>query len=161
VALRLHLAALGVTIAVATGLAVVPAPAFAPVTAPVAAPVDRASPLPRPDLTERVAHTARPGTMQRALDLCQGPVAVRFAGMRERLLAEHDFCGGGWIIALDEGQVVQLTGGGISGTYAVGRATVVPKGTSAGVIRGLGDVVAQTCRPDGKTIRLVGLSRLG
>lgn len=156
-ALRLHLAALGVTIAVAVGIAAVPAPAFAP----VAAPVDRASPLPRPDRTERVAGTARPATMQQALDRCEGPVAVRFAGMRERLLAEHDFCGGDWVIALDEGQVVRLIGGGVSGTYAVGRARVVPKGTSAGAIRGLGDVVAQTCRPDGKTLRLVGLSRLG
>lgn len=108
-----------------------------------------------------VSDSTGAATMQDHLDRCDGPVLVRFAGLRERLLAEHDYCGGRWILRLRADQVLRLAGDSVGGIYQVnGRTDVVPKGTSAGVIRGLGDVVAQTCRPDGRTLRLVGLTRV-
>jgi hypothetical protein len=113
------------------------------------------------DLHVEVAHSATPATVEETLDLCQGPVAVRFEGIRPTLLAEHDFCGGTWVLGLDPGQVVDLRGSDDSGTYLVTRRIkVVPKGSPASTLQGMGDVVAQTCRPDGSTLRLVGLSRI-
>jgi hypothetical protein len=109
----------------------------------------------------RVAYYAGPYTMQRLLDRCDGPVAVKFEGLRQRLLAQHDYCGGRWILGLERGDTVTLSNGNLAGRYRVnGNIKVVRKGTSAGVLRGMGNVVAQTCRPDGDTVRLVGLSRL-
>lgn len=113
------------------------------------------------DLHVEVAHSATPATVQETLDLCEGPVAVRFTGSRPTLLAEHDYCGGSWVLRLDPGEVVRLHGSVDSGTYRVSRRIkVVPKESSAFTLRGMGDVVAQTCRPDGSTLRLVGLSRI-
>ena len=112
-------------------------------------------------LSVGVAHTASASTMQEQLDRCDGPVVVRFRGVRPALLAEHDFCGGLWIRRLVPGEVIRLAGGGIGGTYRVtDRIKVVEKGMSAAAIRGMGDVVAQTCRGNGSTLRLVGLSRV-
>lgn len=109
----------------------------------------------------RVAYYAGAYTMQRLLDRCDGPVAVKFDGLRQRLLAQHDYCGGRWILGLERGDIVTLSNGNLAGRYRVnGSIKVVRKGTSAGVLRGMGNVVAQTCRPDGDTVRLVGLSRL-
>jgi hypothetical protein len=108
-----------------------------------------------------IAYYATPYTMQRLLNRCDGPVAVRFDGIRPRLLAEHDYCGGRWILGLERGDIVRLTNGSLTGRYKVNdNIKVVRKGTSAGVLRGMGAVVAQTCRPDGDTLRLVGLSRI-
>ena len=88
-------------------------------------------------------------------------MAVRFHQVRPTLLAEHDFCGGIWILRLVPGEVIRLAGGGIGGSYQVtDRIKVVEKGRSAAAIRGMGDVVAQTCRPDGTTLRLVGLTKV-
>lgn len=119
-------------------------------------------PKPTVDLHVDVAHEASPATVQDALALCQGPVTVRFAGIGPTLLAEHDFCGGTWVLRLDPGEVVRLRGSDDAGTYRVTRRIkAVPKGSSAYVLEGMGDVVAQTCLPDGSTLRLVGLSRIG
>lgn len=116
---------------------------------------------PEVDLDVEVAHSATPATVQDTLDLCQGAVTVRFAGIRPTLLAEHDYCGGTWVLGLDPGEVVRLRGSNDSGTYRVTRQIkVVPKGSSTFTLHGMGDVVAQTCRPDGSTMRLVGLSRI-
>lgn len=113
------------------------------------------------DLHVEVAHSATPATVQDTLDLCQGPVTVRFAGIRPTLLAEHDYCGGTWVLGLDPGEVLRLGGSDGSGTYRVTRQIkVVPTGTSALALQGMGDLVAQTCRPGGSTMRLVGLSRI-
>jgi len=116
---------------------------------------------PRITRTEDVRYPATVSNMQALLDRCDGSVAIRFSGMAVRLLAEHDYCGGRWILRLDRGEVIRVVGGGISGIYRVNRnIKVVPTGSSASVLRGMGDVVAQTCRADGDTVRLVGLSRL-
>jgi len=116
---------------------------------------------PRITRTEHVRYAATVSTMQALLDRCDGSVAIRFSGMAVRLLTEHDYCGGLWILDLDRGEVIEVVGGGIVGSYRVnGNIKVVPKGTSAYVLRGMGDVVAQTCRADGDTLRLVGLTKL-
>ena len=124
--------------------------------------VNAAAPLPRAELSVGIAHTARPSSLQAELDRCDGPVVARFAGVGPALLAEHDYCGGRWILRLRPGQVIRLAGSDVTGTYRVtGRIKVVPKGTSSSALRGMGDVVAQTCRRDGRTLRLVGLSEIG
>jgi len=117
---------------------------------------------PRITRTEYVRYAATVSTMQTLLDRCDGSVAIRFSGMAVRLLAEHDYCGGRWILHLDPGDVIRVVvGGGIRGIYRVNRnIKVVPTGSSAYVLRGMGDVVAQTCRADGDALRLVGLTRL-
>ena len=78
-----------------------------------------ATPAPPAPLSVGVAHTAKPSTMQEQLDRCAGPVAVRFHQVRPTLLAEHDFCGGLWILRLVPGEVIRLAGGGIGGSYQV------------------------------------------
>lgn len=116
---------------------------------------------PQASRTVDVAYAAVPTTMQRLLDRCDGPVSVRFDGIRQRLLAQHDYCGGRWILGLEKGDVVRVYGGEIGGRYRVnGNIKVVRKDTSIAVLKGMGAVVAQTCRPDGDTLRLVGLSRI-
>lgn len=145
--IRLVPAVLGVVLTLAT--VVGPASVRAPGTGAAAA-----------DRTVDVAYTAVASNMQRLLDRCDGPVAVTFDGIRQRLLAEHDYCGGRWVLGLDRGDVVRIEGGNIGGRYRAGEIKVVRKGSSAGVLRGMGAVVAQTCRPDGDTLRLVGLSRI-
>jgi len=116
---------------------------------------------PRITRTEYVRYAATVSTMQTLLDRCDGSVAIRFSVMAVRLLAEHDYCGGRWVLHLDPGDVIRVVGGGIRGIYRVNRnIKVVPTGSSAYVLRGMGDVVAQTCRADGDTLRLVGLTKL-
>jgi len=116
---------------------------------------------PRITRTEHIRYAATVSTMQALLDRCDGSVAIRFSGIAVRLLTEHDYCGGLWILHLDRGEVIEVVGGGIGGIYRVnGNIKVVPKGTSAYVLRGMGGVVAQTCRADGDTLRLVGLTKL-
>ena len=145
----------------------VPAPRVQP-SAREKVPVPRVQPsvrrqlsAPRSTRTEHVRYAATVSTMQALLDRCDGSVAIRFSGMAVRLLTEHDYCGGLWILHLDRGEVIEVVGGGIGGRYRVnGNIKVVPKGTSAYVLRGMGDVVAQTCRADCDTLRLVGLTEL-
>lgn len=120
-----------------------------------------ATPAPPAALSMGIAHKARAATMQERLDRCDGPVVVRFRAVRPALLAEHDFCGGRWILRLATGDVIRLAGGGLGGSYRVtDRIKVVEKGKSAAALRGMGDVVAQTCRRNGTTLRLVGLANL-
>jgi hypothetical protein len=145
----------------------VPAPRVQP-SAPKKVPAPRVQPSARPQLsapritrTEHIRYAATVSTMQALLDRCDGSVAIRFSGIAVRLLTEHDYCGGLWILHLDRGEVIEVVGGGIGGIYRVnGNIKVVPKGTSAYVLRGMGGVVAQTCRADGDTLRLVGLTKL-
>lgn len=116
---------------------------------------------PRASQSVSVAYYSAVSTMQSLLNRCDGPVSVKFDGIRPRLLAEHDYCGGRWILGLDRGDIVRISNGVLAGRYKVnGNIKVVKKGTSAAVLRGMGAVVAQTCRPDGDTVRLVGLTRL-
>jgi len=132
----------------------VSAPRMQP-SAPKKVPAPRVQPSARPQLsapritrTEHIRYAATVSTMQALLDRCDGSVAIRF-------------CGGLWILHLDRGEVIEVVGGGIGGIYRVnGNIKVVPKGTSAYVLRGMGGVVAQTCRADGDTLRLVGLTKL-
>jgi hypothetical protein len=120
-----------------------------------------AAPVPRAELSVGVAHTAGASSLQSELDRCDGPVVARFAGIGPALLAEHDYCGGRWILRLRPGQVIRLSGSDVAGTYRVTeRIKVVPKRTSSAALRGMGDLVAQTCRRDGRTLRLVGLSEI-
>jgi len=164
--------ALTTSVAVTTHLhtassAQVSAPRMQP-SAPKKVPAPRVQPsarrqlsAPRITRTEHIRYAATVSTMQALLDRCDGSVAIRFSGIAVRLLTEHDYCGGLWILHLDRGEVIEVVGGGIGGIYRVnGNIKVVPKGTSAYVLRGMGDVVAQTCRADGDTLRLVGLTKL-
>jgi len=119
------------------------------------------TPAPPVALSVGVAHTAEASTMQERLDRCDGPVVVRFRGVRPALLAEHDYCGGRWILGLETGDMIRVSGADIGGRYRVtDKIKVVDKGRSSAAIRGMGDVVAQTCRRDGTTLRLVGLAKV-
>ena len=106
-----------------------------------------------------VSQWATAGDMQGKIDRCIGPVAINISGA-PLLIAEHDYCGGsGRIASRHMGDRVQVTGGGgVNGTYKVVSIHRVPKGSSTGVLRGLGAAVLQTCV--GNTLVLVGINRI-
>lgn len=86
-------------------------------------------------------------THERALDACEGPVAVDIGPGRPTLVVEHDYCGGKtWIAPLRRGDVVQLDGVGVRpGLYRVTERKLLTRGKSR--VRDLppGQVVLQTC----------------
>lgn len=123
------------------------------------------SPAPHPALVIRIAAVATPSTMQSAINACDGPVEIAWSsdpfqwGALPNEIAEHDYCGGAVFDSLAAGQRVEVVGGDLGGLYVVnGNRRFATAGASADVLSGVGDVVLQTCVPNG--VVLVGLDRV-
>lgn len=114
---------------------------------------------PAPTFERQIATSTDLKHVAEALDECDGPVAVPFAGWGTILVAEHDFCGGSeWISRLHRGQAVRLSGPGVdSGIYMVGDFKRAVIGEAR--VRDLpdADVVLQTCISKTKVV-LVGMT---
>ncbi|KQY60275.1 hypothetical protein ASD11_12490 [Aeromicrobium sp. Root495] len=101
----------------------------------------------RPDVSRTTWAAMHLSTHERALDACDGPVAVDIGPGRPTLVVEHDYCGGKeWIAPLRRGDVVQLDGVGVRpGLYRVTGRTMLTRGKAR--VRDLppGQLVLQTC----------------
>ncbi|MFV0533991.1 MAG: hypothetical protein ACK5MR_10090 [Cumulibacter sp.] len=90
------------------------------------------------------------GTSQDLVDACKGAVQTVFStGVS---IAEHRHCGGAWVLGLNVGDTVKLTGVA-AGTYTVVATKSVPVNGPASVLDG--KTWLQTCWPDGDRMRLV------
>ena len=101
----------------------------------------------RPDVSRTTWAAMHLSTHERALDACDGPVAVDIGPGRPTLVVEHDYCGGKeWIAPLRRGDVVQLDGVGVRpGLYRVTGRKMLTRGKAR--VRDLppGQLVLQTC----------------
>ena len=102
---------------------------------------------------ESVNLTGGQGTINR----CAGSVWQDY-GSYGRVVAEHNHCGGAWILDVQTGQTVVISGYG-SGTYRVTGSKSVPKGASAAVLNG--GIWLQTCYFNSNSMRLVHLEKIG
>jgi hypothetical protein len=135
-------------------------PADAPATLPATTePVKRKLRPSGPVTAVPVGLWATAQTMQARLDLCRGPVAIPM-GSLPLLVAEHDYCGGKTRFATRRaGDIVAVTGAkDADGTYQVTTTRTVPKGSSTSLLKGMGDIVLQTCVGD--TLYLAGAVRI-
>lgn len=97
--------------------------------------------------------------MQSAINACTGPVEIVWGNLPPEV-AEHDYCGGSAFSSLSAGERVRVIGGNLSGTYVVnGQRRFATAGSSADLLRGIGDIALQTCVPGG--VILIGLDRVG
>lgn len=106
-------------------------------------------------------YVATIGRWQGVIDRCRGPVAFDSAVSGVPwILAEHVHCGGRWVLSARAGATLRINNGPLAGTWkANGRSKSVPQGSRTTVTRGLGALVAQTCIPGTRRVRLVGFNR--
>jgi hypothetical protein len=165
----------GVERASATDPAPDPAPS-APAAAPAAAlagdpgstPATAPTPEPAPPSTlahtspDAVAITVTASGYQAELDACQW---VRMdLGAIAPIVGAHTRCGGSVVLAMQPGDVVDLRGQGLDGTYRVSSTREAHAGDPAGAATAgmAADVLLQTCFPSGDgRVRLVGVTRFG
>jgi hypothetical protein len=139
-----------------------------PMLAAAASAMDALDAMDAMDAQAHLTHTARGvryarhyNDVQRMLDQCRGPVVADTRRWDKAfLLAQHDYCGGMWVLAMRRGDRLVVPRGPLSGRWvADGRVRVVHRGARVSAARGLGRLVAQTCFPHSNRIRLVGFRR--
>ena len=91
---------------------------------------------------------------QAAIDMCNGPVYVDY-GQYGQVITEHNHCGGDYVLALNEGDHINITGYG-AGNYKVVGSIDVAQGTKADVLNP-DTLYLQTCYYNSNTMRLVAL----
>lgn len=139
-----------------------PAPAAPVEVAPVApaepAPAEAAA---APGWTVAVVNSGG----QDAIDACAGGLTAMQSSSggpfhEVPYLVIHNYCGGQPILSLNVGDTVNLTSGGLDGTYSVIGARDVNRGDSTDVLAGLGgDVLLQTCYFNSTVMRVVVIAR--
>lgn len=158
---------LWVVATVTVGALVLPAPATAPVVAP--GPTDITPVATSPQiaahdvefLVDAPQVTVEAPTVidvrlighQAEIDTCTGPVLSRYD--TGDVIGEHNHCGGAWVLSLEVGDSVTITGYR-AGTYTVTGAKSVPKGASISVLN-FASLYVQTCYFHDDNMRLVGL----
>ena len=95
---------------------------------------------------------------QAEIDRCDGPVVSDYGAYGYgKVIGEHNHCGGAYVLELEVGDVVRLTGYE-AGDYAVAFLMDVPKKNTPVTVLGGGDLFLQTCHFSGGQMRLVALT---
>ncbi|MEP6482306.1 MAG: hypothetical protein ABJA94_09895 [Rhodoglobus sp.] len=141
-------------------LVLAPVTAPAPVQPPPPAPAPAPAPIAGPTWSISIATVG----LQAEIDACQW-VRMDFTDeVPLPVVAAHNFCGGGIVLDMQDGDTVALSGTGLDGLYVVsGSKDATADDDATDAIAGLsGDVVLQTCywANDGSE-RLVALTRVG
>jgi hypothetical protein len=95
-----------------------------------------------------VVNSASPKTMQKTIDSCQGPTLVK--GFSVPLVAQHNYCGGTRNLGkFSVGDKFLLRGAKkLNGSYRITQRKIVPQATDSQILKGMGDIVLQTCKRD-------------
>ena len=93
---------------------------------------------------------------QAEIDRCAGPVVSDY-GTYGKVIGEHNHCGGAYVLELEVGDIVRISGYE-AGDYVVASLMDVPKkNTPVSVLSGA-DLFLQTCHFTGGQMRLVALA---
>lgn len=93
---------------------------------------------------------------QAEIDRCAGPVVSDY-GAYGKVIGEHNHCGGAYVLELEVGDVVHVTGYE-AGYYVVAFLRDVPKKNTPVTVLSGGDLFLQTCHFTGGQMRLVALT---
>lgn len=94
---------------------------------------------------------------QAEIDTCTGPVLSTYAV--GKVIGEHNHCGGAWVLDLEVGDRVVISGLE-AGTYVVNGSVDVKKGAKASDVLTFAPLYVQTCYFHNNDMRIVGLIRL-
>ena len=121
-------------------------------------PVEEVAPI-APQVPQNAVYNVYVGTYghQAEIDACVGPVLSDY-GSYGISIGQHNDCGGDYVLGINPGDTIILTGV-INGTYvATGSMDVLQNGTDASVLGG--GLYLQTCYWDNVTMRLVHLEQV-
>lgn len=95
---------------------------------------------------------------QAEINLCAGPVVSDYGAYGYgKVIGEHNHCGGAYVLDLEVGDVVRVTGYE-AGNYVVAFLKDVPKKNTPVTVLGGADLFLQTCHFTGGQMRLVALT---